>query len=109
MPTEFISEPIKPIEGTFDPAGMARGEPGLPSRFIWRDKEYTVAQVLEKWKESGPCKSSSNEMYLRKHWFKVECTDGSEMTIYFERQPKSKPQGKKRWWLYTVKKLDRHK
>ena len=76
MAEEFISEPIEPVEGTFDTAGMTRGEPGLPGRFIWRDKEYTVAEVLEKWKESGPCKTRKpgnvpaetlvqNQMYRR--------------------------------------------
>ena len=104
MPDEFVSESITPVEGTFDTAGMTRGEPGRPAQFTWRDKEYTVAKLLEKWKQSGPCKSGSNEMYLRKHWFKVKCTDGTEMTIYFQRQPRSKKQNKKRWWLYTVKK-----
>jgi phosphoribosylglycinamide formyltransferase-1 len=103
MDEEFISEAIKPVEGTFDTAGMAIGEPGLPGRFVWRDKEYEVAEVLEKWKESGKCKGGSSEMYLRKHWFKVRCSDGSEMTIYFERQPRSKRQNKNRWWLYTIK------
>lgn len=103
MKEEFISEPIKPVEGTFDAAGMARGEPGLPHRFIWRDKEYTVAEVLEKWKESGPCKTGGGEIYLRKHWFRLRCTDGLEMTLYFERQPRAKSQNKNRWWLYTIK------
>ena len=46
MKDEFVSEPIKPVEGTFDTGGMTRGEPGLPGRFIWRDKEYIVAEVL---------------------------------------------------------------
>lgn len=103
MMDEFVGEAIKPVAGTFDTAGMIRGEPGLPGRFVWRDKEYALAEVLEKWKESGRCKSGSSEMYLRKHWFKIRCTDGSEMTIYFERQPRSKAHNKMRWWLYTVK------
>ena len=34
MEEEFVSEPIKPVAGTFDTVGMARGEPGLPGRFI---------------------------------------------------------------------------
>lgn len=102
MGEEFISEAILPVGGTFDVGGMARGEPGLPGRFVWRGKEYVVAEVLEKWKESGPCKSGSKEMYLRKHWFKVRCTDDTEMVIYFERQPKSKKENKTRWWLYTI-------
>ncbi len=100
---EFVSESIKPVEGTFDSAGMTRGEPGLPGRFVWRDKEYAVAEVLEKWQQLGQCKSGASEKYLRKHWFKIKCSDGSEMTIYFERQPRTKRQNKTRWWLYTVK------
>jgi len=84
---------------------MARGEPGLPGRFAWRGEEYVVAEVLAKWKESGRCKSGSTEMYLRKHWFRIKTQDALEMTIYFERQPKSKAQNKTRWWLYKVKKV----
>lgn len=99
---EFISEPIMPVAGTFEPAAMARGEPGLPGRFIWRDKEYAVVDVLEVWKESGPCKSGGPEKYLRKHWFRIVTDNGMIMTIYFERQPRAKSQNKTRWWLYTV-------
>jgi len=103
MRDEFISEAIEPVEGTFDATGMTRGEPGLPRRFVWREMEYQIADVLEKWKESSPCKSGSSEMYLRKHWFKIKCSDGSEMVIYFQRQPRLKSNNKKRWWLYTIK------
>ncbi len=99
---EFVSEPIKPVAGTFDTTSMTRGEPGLPGRFIWRDKEYEVADVLEVWKELGPCKSGSPEKYLRKHWFRIRTGNGMIMTIYFERQPRAKKQNKTRWWLYTV-------
>lgn len=104
MKTEqFVSEPIRPVEGSFDAAGMVRGEPGLPRRFVWRDTEYTVAEVLEVWKEDGPCRSGSPEMYLRKHWFRIATDQGLEMTLYFERQPRSKRRSKARWWLYTVR------
>ncbi len=103
MSEEFVSEPIVPVAGTFDATGMMRGEPGLPSRFVWREQEYTTANVLEAWKETGPCRSGGPEQYLRKHWFKIRTADGLEMTIYFQRQPRTKRQDKKRWWLYTVK------
>ena len=104
MKTEqFISEPIQPVEGTFDPMAMPRGEPGLPHQFTWRDEAYTVAEVLQNWKEDGPCKSGSSERYLRKHWFRITTEQGPEMTLYFQRQPRSKRQRKTRWWLYTVK------
>src|SRR4030066_246112 len=96
MIEEFVSEPIKPVAGTFDTTAMTRGEPALPGRFIWRDKEYAVAEVLQVWKELGPCKSGGPEQYLRKHWFRIKTETGREMTIYFERQPRSKHQNKKR-------------
>jgi hypothetical protein len=102
MAERFISEQIKPVAGTFETVGMTRGEPGLPQQFIWRDQQYAVTQVLEVWKEQGPCRSGSTEMYLRKHWYKIRTAQGPEMTIYFERQPRSKRESKKRWWLYTV-------
>ena len=38
MQDEFVSEAIKPVEGTFDTAGMVCGEPGLPGRFLWRGR-----------------------------------------------------------------------
>jgi hypothetical protein len=102
MDEEFVSEPIQPIAETFDCAAMTRGEPGLPERFVWRSSEYTVAEVLEAWKETGPCKSGGPEMYLRKHWYKIKTTNGLIMKLYFERQARSKSRNKTRWWLYTV-------
>jgi hypothetical protein len=102
MDEEFISEPIKPVADTFETAAMTRGEPGLPGRFVWRDTEYAVAEVLQTWKETGPCKSGSPEMYLRKHWYKIKTTNNLILQLYFERQPRSKGRGKKRWWLYTI-------
>ncbi len=99
---EFVSEPITPVAGTFDTTPMTRGEPALPGRFIWRDNEYAVAEVLQAWKELGPCKSGGPEKYLRKHWFRIKTKNCLEMTIYFERQPRSKRQNKLRWWLYTI-------
>lgn len=107
MSEEFISEPIEPIAETFDAAAMTRGEPGLPKRFKWRNEEYSIIEVLEAWKELGPCRSGGLEKYLRKHWFRIKIDDGSEMTIYFERQPRSKRQNKIRWWLYTVSRRER--
>jgi len=102
MSEEFISEPIKPVAGTFDATAMTRAEPGLPGRFIWREKEYAVVDVIRAWKETGPCKSGGGEQYLRKHWYKIRTESGLEMTLYFERQARSKAQNKARWWLYTI-------
>jgi hypothetical protein len=105
MGEEFVSEPITPVAGTFDAAGMTRAEPGLPERFVWRENEYAVAEILEAWKESGPCRNGSREQYLRKHWYRIRTQNGLEMTLYFERQARSKAQSKARWWVYTIKRL----
>ena len=102
MQEELISESIKPVIGTMDTAGMSRGEPGLPQKFLWRGEEHTVAEVLEKWKDTGRCSHGSSERYVRKHWFKIRTTDGAIMKIYFERQARSSRQRKQRWWLYTI-------
>ncbi|MBT7300722.1 MAG: cytoplasmic protein, partial [Victivallales bacterium] len=48
------------------------------------------------------CHHGSSEQYVRRHWFRVETTDGSEMRIYFDRQPRPGA-NKKRWWLATVR------
>jgi phosphoribosylglycinamide formyltransferase-1 len=80
---------------------MSAGEPGLPGRFSWRGTEYGVARVLATWKTTGPCKHGSGEQYVRRHWFRLITTDGTEMEIYFDRQPRA-AQNKQRWWRATV-------
>ena len=102
MTEKFISEQIIPVSNAIDVEGMSRGEPGFPFRFKWRETEYSVEEILEKWKGTAQCSHGSNEIYLRKHWFKIVTTTGENMKIYFERQPKSKRQVKSRWWLFSV-------
>ena len=98
----FVSEPISPVAETMDARRMARGEPGLPGRFRWRDQEFEVATVLETWKETSDCRHGSSEQYVRKHWYRVRTAAGDEMRLYFERQPRSTRERKVRWWLYTI-------
>ncbi len=98
---EFVSEAITPVEGSFSTSFMSSGEPGLPSRFLWRGTQYEVARVLGTWKTTGPCRHGSGEQYVRKHFFRLETTDGTEMEIYFDRNPRSR-QAKQRWWIASV-------
>ncbi|MFP4107023.1 MAG: DUF6504 family protein [Phycisphaerae bacterium] len=103
MDEQFISEPIKPVEGTFDTGGMARGEPGLPQQFTWRGEKLTVVRVLESWKKSGrEGHSSKGELYLRRHYYRLETTCGKNMTVYFERQARPATSARKRWFLYSL-------
>ena len=102
MTEQFISEQIIPVLESIDTGTMAKGEPGFPHRFKWREAEYSVEEILEKWKGTAQCSHGSKEMYLRKHWYKIVTTTGETMKLYFERQPKSKRQSKSRWWLFSV-------
>ena len=101
MAEEFISETIEPVGETFDAARMSAGEPGVPRQFRWRSRTVQIAQVVRAWRETGPCHHGSGERYVRKHWFEVLTDSGDTMTIYFERQPRSRNK-KTRWWLFTI-------
>lgn len=91
MPEQFISEPIKPVLGTFDTRRMVVGEPGLPREFIWRGTMYTITEVLRNWRTTGSCTHGSGEQYTRRHSYLVRTVPEATMTIYFDRQP---PKGK---------------
>lgn len=103
MSTSFVSEPITPVEASFDPRDMARGEPGLPQKFLWRKKEFAVAEVLERWKEHGDCAHGSGERYVRKHGYRIRTTDGSLLRLYFQRSfGRAKFKTTARWWIYSI-------
>jgi len=99
---EFICEELVPIAGTADAAMASRGEPGLPRRFLWRGVEYELVGVIETWKTQGPCRHGSGEMYLRRHWYKIEVRPHQIMTVYCDRQAKDRRRPKSRWWVYTL-------
>lgn len=99
---EWISERLVPVLEEIDARRVTIGGPLIPTRFIWRKTEYAVAEVLETWRETGPCRHGSGERYVRKHWFRIRTTSGEEMKLYFERQARSKREIKRRWWLYSV-------
>jgi hypothetical protein len=99
MSTEFVSEPLTPVAGTIDPSGMARGEPGLPARFVWRGREVGVEEVLEAWKSTS---EDRGDVYVRRHWWRLRTSTGETWKVYFERQAQSKAQRKLRWWLHSL-------
>ena len=103
MRERFVSEALQPAGDSIDTAGMASGEPGVPRRFAWDGRDFEVAEILETWKSTSGCSHGGGEAYVRKHWFRVRTTDGSEMKIYFERQARSAGQRTTRWWLFAIR------
>jgi hypothetical protein len=101
MKETFIGEAITPVDLSFSVSSMAMGKPGLPRKFSWKGRSFSVIEVLEEWKETGACRHGSGERYVRKHWFRVRTTDDLEMRIYFERQGRSS--GGSRWRLYSIR------
>ena len=100
---QFVSDPITPLKEGFDAAAMGRGEPGLPAGFVWRDAEYRIARELERWKQSSPEGGrAGNEVYLRRHCYRLLMDSGDVWSIYFTRQPVAGSGGRQRWFLYTV-------
>ena len=107
MPASFVSEPIMPLETSFDTSGMARGEPGLPHKFRWRNKDYVVAEVLEQGKEHSDCSNGSGERYVRRHVYRIRTADGTLLQLYFQRSfGRGKFQAKRRWWVQSVGRAD---
>lgn len=101
MKETFIGEAITPEDMSFSVSAMARGKPGIPRKFSWKGKGFSVMAVLEEWKECGNCRHGSGERYVRKHWFRIRTTGDLEMRIYFERQGRSS--GGSRWRLYSIR------
>jgi len=100
---ELISEPITPHPGTSDTSRMGRGEPGLPSGFVWRGTSYEVLEELEAWKESSrEGARTGGQLYLRRHCFRLRMSDDTIWTVYCTRQTPRSGDPKKRWFLYTI-------
>lgn len=100
--SHFVSEGLTPDPASLDPTIMARGEPALPLRFTWRKRRFEVQEVLASWKDYGDCRHGSGERYLRKHWFHIRTEDGTELKLYFLRQPNAGRNAKSRWWIHSI-------
>jgi len=99
MSERFIGEEIRPVTGAPSAGRFVPGEPVLPGRFTWRGAEHEIVDVIETHHELGPCRSGSDEQYVRKHWYRVRTNTGREMRIYFERSPRA---GRRQWRVFTV-------
>lgn len=98
----FVSEAIEPIGDDFVPEPVPVGEPAVPQRFRWRDEEFAVARICDRWKETRSDTHKSGQQYLYKHWYRIQTGDGRTIKVYFERRPRSAGQAKRRWWLFSI-------
>lgn len=99
----FVSQPLRPLGGDFDTAAMARGKPGLPARFAWGRRTFTVAEVLEQGRDYGDCTHGSGERYLRRHRFRLRTVEGPIFEVYFIRHfGKVWKKRSPRWWIARV-------
>jgi len=103
----IIGEPIEPEPGSFDTRWMARGQPGVPGRFKWRGKDYTVARVVKTWRSLGPCESGADETYVRGHFYRVLTTTDEVMVLHCSRfWGRGREKVKGRWTVCAVESPD---
>jgi hypothetical protein len=103
---DFISEPITPERGAFDPELMRTGLASLPQAFTWRGMRYEIVECLSHQKVSSREGSwAQGELYLRRQEFVVRLDTGEIARLYVERHARpgvSREGTKKRWFLYTI-------
>ena len=89
---EFFSEKIEVF---------TEGKLKEPKRFIWKDKEYRIKEVLQNWADWGfpPGSPKKKNWRLRHHrnYYKIKTGDDEIFEIYFDRKTK-KEEGE--WVLY---------
>ena len=97
LPIRSVLEPVTPRPGGFDVRAMARGEPGVPSRFAWRGRTYVVAEVLETRRETED--GGGGERYVRRHAVRVRTVSGEVMVLSGARGARGSAD---RWILRSI-------
>jgi phosphoribosylglycinamide formyltransferase-1 len=101
----FVSETIEPLEGGFDAARMAMGEPGVPRFFRWRKEVWEVVQVLDGARQFGDCAHGSGERYVRRHVYRCRMAHGPVFRLAFQRSfGRGHFARKGRWRLVEIEK-----
>jgi len=100
---KLISEAVEAVfDGGAEDRPVAAGEPVTPQALVWRGTRYPVLRVLSSGRDLGPCTHGSGERYVRRHWYRIETTDGAVLRVYFERRPRIRGKAGRRWWLYSI-------
>lgn len=99
--SEFVSEPIRPLSGTFEAVVMAQGSPGLPEGFVRKGQTVIIGRSLGAWKQARP-EPGSGELYVRRHYYRLRMDDGTTWVVYCLRGSTRPGSGGQRWFLHTV-------
>jgi len=86
----FIGERIEVVTSEEEPA---------PLSFIWRGKEYQIAEIIRSWHDHGfsPAAPKKRSWLLRRHRnvYVVRTNSGGRFEIYLDRGA-----GRRDWYLY---------
>ena len=91
----FVSAAIAPSGEGFINA-PTRGEPPIPSAFLWNGRKLVVAEVLSR---KRSLKMDRGDAYLKRHWFELLTEDGARIEVYYDREAR---RGAAQWWLYAI-------
>lgn len=92
----FVSKPILPEGVSVDEDALGRLEPSLPVAFHFGEERIGVKALRKTWRST---KTDRGDVYLKRHWFEFETSDGKVAVVYFDRGAK---RGAPRWFLYTL-------
>lgn len=92
-------EAVTPHPGLFDARAMSRGEPGVPAKFDWRGRTYSVVEVLQSRRETENYSGTAKDTYARRHVIRVRVDTGEVMALSASR---GDTRGAPRWILRSV-------
>ena len=109
---QFIGETI---EAEFDRPPVFEKKPGCPSRFVWREETYRVAELLNAWTDYARRGRAARNMQpqhaavaehrgswgVGRFYFRVRVEGGRMFELYYDRAPKDSDRRKGAWFLVS--------
>jgi hypothetical protein len=110
IPIRFISEPIQAV---FDQAPLLEKIPGCPDHFTWRDKNYTIIEIISEWHnyqrkgrmarnmtpEHAAVAGQRGSWGVGQDYFRVRVDSSQIFDIYYDRAPVDAMNRKGGWFL----------
>lgn len=110
-PIRFINEPI---EVQYNSPPMLEKKPGCPHGFTWRERPYTITEVLSEWhvyERSGRMEKNMKPASTRKavkrgswgvgqDYYRVRTEQDRIFEIYYDRAPRNVNHRKGAWFIY---------